>query len=677
MSNSTLYRQTLGSILMLSLVAWSENPIVQTNYTSDPAPLVYKDTVFLYTGHDEDGSSYYTMNDWRVYSSTDMVNWTDRGSPLSYKTFAWATGDAWASQCIYRNGKFYWYVAVKSGSPSIGVAVSDSPTGPFVDALGKPLIQNSWDDIDPTVYLDDDGQAYLYWGHSNLYYVKLNENMTSYSGGIQKVPMTTASFGTRVGNVDMPTLFEEGPWFYKRNGIYYMAYAAGGIPEYVAYSTSTNPISGWTYRGVIMPAQGGSFTNHPGIIDFKGKSYFFYHNGALPGGGGFTRSVSVEPFEYNADGTFPQIQMTTQSVLDPVHYLDPYQRVEAETMASSKGVKSSVDSEKRLFINQLHNGDYIKIHAVDFGDVGADSIVVSVASANGGASIDILLDDTNGTKVGTITVGSTGGATAWQELTTSIQNASGVHDVYFVFNGQESKELLNFDYWQFISSKAALLQEPYVAVSLPGIVQMENFDLGGARVSYTDNETANQGGYYRQEGVDIDSVATSGYAIGWLQEGEWTEYTVHIVSEGIHSFEAKVASGLDAGKFHLEVDGVAMTSSVLVPNTGSWTTYITISGETPPLDTGMHVLRFVVDGSYFNVDWISFENVPTKMMSRSLQNQENHVYQIMDVNGRVYEEVQANSIIDFQTKLRMTKSSGVYFVRQVGSSEVLKILNFH
>lgn len=237
--------------------------------------------------------------------------------------------------------------------------------------------------------------------------------------------------------------------------------------------------------------------------------------------------------------------------------------------------------------------------------------------------------------------------------------------------------MLNFDYWQFISSKAALLQEPYVAVSLPSVVQMENFDLGGARVAYTDNETANQGGYYRQEGVDIDSVTTSGYAIGWLQEGEWIEYTVHVVSEGIHSFEAKVASGLDVGKFHLEVDGVAMSSSVVVPNTGSWATYTTVSGEITPLDTGMHVLRFVVEGSYFNVDWISFGNAPTKMMARTLQNQVNHVYQIIDAKGHILEEIHASSIMDFQHKLKMIKPSGMYLVRQLGTSRIQKIVNFH
>src|SRR4051794_38989058 len=138
---------------MFPAAAKADNPIIQTIYTADPAPLVYNGRVYLYTGHDEDNSSYFTMKDWRVWSSSDMVNWTDHGSPMSLATFSWAGSDAWAGQTVYRNGKFYWYVPMRmtNGSQAIGVGVSDSPTGPFRDALGHPLIQNA--EIDPTVYI--------------------------------------------------------------------------------------------------------------------------------------------------------------------------------------------------------------------------------------------------------------------------------------------------------------------------------------------------------------------------------------------------------------------------------------------------------------------------------------------------------------------------------------------
>jgi beta-xylosidase len=162
--------------------------------------MVYDGRLYVYTGHDEDTlvNGFFTMNDWRVYSSTDMVNWTDHGSPLSYKNFSWSSGDAWAGQVIYRNGKFYYYVSTNlNGGKVLGVAVSDSPTGPFKDPLGKPLLASDCGTIDPTVFIDDDGQAYLYWGNPNLCYVKLKADMISYQGSVVHVPMTTASFGVQ------------------------------------------------------------------------------------------------------------------------------------------------------------------------------------------------------------------------------------------------------------------------------------------------------------------------------------------------------------------------------------------------------------------------------------------------------------------------------------------------
>nr|WP_234320166.1 family 43 glycosylhydrolase [Streptomyces sp. SBT349] len=141
------------------------NPIVQTVYTADPAPLVRDDRVYLYTGHDEDGSTWFDMRDWRVWSSSDMVNWTDHGSPLSPATFSWAGENARAGHVVARDGQFYWYVPVTNratGRMAIGVAVADSPTGPFRDALGHPLVENG--EIDPAVFIDDDGQASLHWG---------------------------------------------------------------------------------------------------------------------------------------------------------------------------------------------------------------------------------------------------------------------------------------------------------------------------------------------------------------------------------------------------------------------------------------------------------------------------------------------------------------------------------
>ncbi|HMP92596.1 MAG TPA: glycoside hydrolase family 43 protein [Phnomibacter sp.] len=300
--------------------AYAQNPIIRHIFTADPAPIVYKDTLFLFTSHDTASvtATNYKMPDWHLFSTTDMVNWKDYGALLSPHTFKWATGDAYAAQCIERNGKFYWFVSTfhkkneqSNGGAAIGVAVANHPAGPYRDAIGKALITNemtkdkphAWDDIDPTILIDDDGQAYLYWGNGSCKVVKLKENMTELDG-----PITVLDIKN----------FIEGPWVYKRNGLYYLVYAGRGTkPEMIEYCTATSPMGPWTYQGIIMENSPNSFTTHPGIIDYKGKSYFFTHNGTLPTGGSYRRSICVDYMYYNPDGTIKPITQTTKGV-DPI-----------------------------------------------------------------------------------------------------------------------------------------------------------------------------------------------------------------------------------------------------------------------------------------------------------------------------------------------------------------------
>lgn len=440
---------------VVSFAVKAQNPIIQTNYTADPAPMVHNGTVYLYTSHDEDVTvkNFFTMNDWRCYSSADMVNWTDHGAILSYKTFEWSRGDAWAGQCIYRNGKFYYYLPVnqKNGGNTIGVAVSDSPTGPFKDALGKPLLVG-YGYIDPTVYIDDDGQAYLYWGNPNLWYVKLNEDMISYDQtyGIKKEDLKDENFGYRAKKIDNRTAaYEEGPWFFKRNAKYYILYPAGGVPEHLAYSTSDGPTGPWVYGDTIMHVikDHGAFTNHPGYIEFKGQPYLFYHDGGLPGGGGFKRSVCIEPFHFNPDGSISLITPTKEGVVKSVANLNPFTRVEAETMAWSEGLKTAENPQSGVYVTKINNGDYIRVRCVDF-DKGAKSFEASVASDFSGGRIEIRIDGKDGKLLGTLKVKPTGSENLWKTQRCNLAKISGVHDLYFVFGGGEKDNIFNFDWWK-------------------------------------------------------------------------------------------------------------------------------------------------------------------------------------------------------------------------------------
>jgi beta-xylosidase len=286
------------------------NPIIKHKFTTDPTALVYNDTVYLYTGHDEApvGVEDYVMNDWLCFSSTDLVNWTEHPIPLKSAAFSWSRGGAYAPKVIERNGKFYFYAPVTHETirgRAIGVAVADTPVGPFRDAIGSALItgemtnhEEEFVNIDPTVVIDNDGQAYIFWGKSQCYYAKLKSNMIELDGEIK--------------TVEFPN-FEEGSHLHKRGDWYYFSYGYGS-PEKVAYAMSRNIEGPWEFKGILNELAGNCKTNRPAIVDFKAKSYFFYHNGALKDGGSHRRSVCVDYLYYNPDGTMKRIIMTSEGV---------------------------------------------------------------------------------------------------------------------------------------------------------------------------------------------------------------------------------------------------------------------------------------------------------------------------------------------------------------------------
>ncbi len=431
----------------------AQNPIIQTAYTADPAPMVHDSKVYLYTSHDEDNSTWFTMDDWRLYTTDDMVNWTDHGAVLEYTDFDWGQKNAWAPAAIERDDKFYLYVPItdRNNQNGIGVAVANNPYGPFIDPLGKPLVSNSNADIDPAVFIDDDGQAYMFWGNPVCYFVKLNEDMITTEGEIQQIPNTIEAFGKREGekNERRPTTYEEGPWVYKKNDIYYLFFAAGPIPEHIGYSTSKSINGPWKYQGKLMPTEGGSFTNHPGVVDYKGKTYFFYHNAGLPGGSGFNRSVCVQELKFNDDGTIEQMNMTS-GIEKPLKAMSPYRKTEAETIAWSEGFKAKSNEVVGNFVTAMKDGAYIQVKAVDFGKKTPGFITARVGSVhNNNVLMEVRADATDGKLLATLDVPLTGGDDRWKLVTSKVENITGVHDLFFIVKGRATTQLMFFDYWMF------------------------------------------------------------------------------------------------------------------------------------------------------------------------------------------------------------------------------------
>jgi len=467
MKKTTRSAVILSSVLAsLPAASFAANPVIQTMYTADPAPMVHDGTLYLFSSHDEDKGEKgnFNLKNWVLASTTDMVNWTQHGAIASLRDFPWAAKEisgwagfdngAWAPQAIERDGKWYLYCPVQGRG--IGVLVADNPLSPYTDPLKKPLIGGQYDSIDPTVYIDDKGQAYLAWGNPNLWSVKLNKDMISYDtsvgeNGIIRHPMTVKALGERTpADKKRGTSYEEAPWLYQRNNLYYLFFAGGPLAERLGYSTGPTPEGPWTYGGVIMAPQ-SAFTNHPGVVDYKGKTYLFYHNAALPGGDGFKRSACVDELKFDPDGSVPSVQPTKEGPA-PVGTLDPYERVEAETIAWSSGVKIEPCSAGGQNVRGINDGDFIQVKHVDFGATGARAFMASLSStATGkeatGAKIEIRLGTLDGQVIGTLSVSGTGGQ--WKQQFTRITGASGINDLVFVFRGAAGEELFKFDYWQF------------------------------------------------------------------------------------------------------------------------------------------------------------------------------------------------------------------------------------
>jgi hypothetical protein len=305
-------------------------------YTADATGLVWNDRVYLYTGHDEQaiGVSGYRMFDYRLWSSTDMVNWKNHGAILRYNNFSWArggtsTGNANAGHVVHRTdstgkSKFYFYAPLEGGQSaygiSIGVAVSDYPEGPFTDPRGMPLVlladttgfaDHSWRNLDPAVFIDDDGRAYLYWGNGRLFWVELEPDMIhikgeTYSLNSQGKMQNRSISGVKINTIDNLPSYTEAPFVSKHGGLYYLSYASG-FPETIAYATSSSPRGPWQYRNQILDLIQGTGTSHQSIFDFRGATFMSYHTAALPNGGDYRRSVSVDRVYFNSDGSIKKV----------------------------------------------------------------------------------------------------------------------------------------------------------------------------------------------------------------------------------------------------------------------------------------------------------------------------------------------------------------------------------
>ena len=311
-------------------------------FTADGAAMVWNDKVYLYVDKDAApvGASGYVITDWMLYETRDMVQWESKGTIATCASISWCVagsdGGLAAPQVIERddengNPKFYLYGPANNGEGiSIGVMVADTPEGPFVDPRGIPLVypadtanmgaSHSWRNLDPTAFVDDDGQAYLAWGNRIFFMAKLEDDMIHLQGETYTLDASGKMQNRSISNVEITAHpqasqgdwsdYEEAPWLSKHGELYYLTYASG-FPETIKYATSTSPEGPWQFRGVVIAREpNDASTLHQTLFDFRGASYMGYHSAELPTGSDYRRSQCMDRVYYNADGTLQQLVRT-------------------------------------------------------------------------------------------------------------------------------------------------------------------------------------------------------------------------------------------------------------------------------------------------------------------------------------------------------------------------------
>ena len=436
--------------LLLSLVLYfnfvltlhSQNPIVPPGvYIADPSAHVWNDGKLYVYGSRDESPKYFCS--WRhdVLSTSDMKTWTITSNTFASKgpgdEVSYSDAPLYAPDCQYRNGIYYLFYCIASGMNTEGVATSKSPVGPFTN--GKPIELKGVNEIDPCVFIDDDGQAYYIWGQFQAKVARMKPNMT-------EIDSTTIHENVVT---EKDHFFHEGGYMIKRNGTYYFIYAdmsRAGRPTCIGYSTGKSPFGSFTYGGVIIDndrCDPGNWNNHGSVVEFKGQWYVFYHRSSH---NSFTmRRTCVEPIFFREDGSIKEAEMTTQGASGP---LDPLVKMDAERACLLDGnVRVEAFKPDKEQLTGIRNNDNACFKYFDFKQ-GADSLTLMVAPGAKPGKIDVGLDVRWGDSIGQLEIPGNGDGKTWTAVSCKAGPVKGVHAIWMRFSGQ-GDDLFNIDWFQF------------------------------------------------------------------------------------------------------------------------------------------------------------------------------------------------------------------------------------
>ena len=416
--------------LMTPLLFFAQNPIITGQFCADPTARVFNNKVYVYPSHDipspvENLKDWFCMADYHVFSSDNLMDWQDHGVIVTQEKVPWVKADAysmWAPDCVYKNGKYYFYFpsTPKSGGRgfAIGVATADRPEGPFVC---EPEHIKGVSGIDPCVLVDDDGSAYIYWSGMGIRGAKLKANMKELDGELTEMQMPARPNNQQQGDQQrerpkmlvggqqmegLPDGFKEGPHAFKRGGWYYLTFPWVRVEngtETLAYAMSKSPLGPWTFKGIFMAEHpNGCWTNHHSFAEFKGQWYLFYHSNDYSPKIDKRRSTRIEKVFFNADGTIKEVKETMRGVgVRPAT-----DKIEIDRFSeASNGVTAEYLDTTNYFrgwsVNLPTKGSWAKFSDVDFGALN-DGYVVVRAKTNANTQFQVREKSANGKVIANI-----------------------------------------------------------------------------------------------------------------------------------------------------------------------------------------------------------------------------------------------------------------------------------
>lgn len=418
--------------------ALATNPLIMDQFTADPTARVFDGKIYLYPSHDilatpgKGRPGWFCMEDYHVFSSANLTEWTDHGVIVSQTGVDWVkpgTYSMWAPDCVYKNGKYYFYFPAQAneGGFRIGVAVSDRPDGPFKPEA-KPIAGPKG--IDPCVFVDKDGSAYLFYSERNIFVAKLKENMLELDGPPTIIP-----------NLPEKGL-KEGPFVFERNGLYYLTYPhAEHRTERIEYATGRSPLGPFTPAGVIMDeSPSGCWTNHHSIVEFHGEWFFFYHDKDLSPNLDKARSARADRLFFNDDGTIRKVIRTPRGVgvveAKSEIQIDRYSAISPDGVAVSYLDPANPPAGWKISLSEKNA--WTRFDQVDFGKGGLKSIKARSVATTGG-SIEIRLDKVDGPVLGRVMIEA---GSAWTVASTNAEHVpTGVHDLIATNAGNSPVDL--------------------------------------------------------------------------------------------------------------------------------------------------------------------------------------------------------------------------------------------